>query len=71
MKITLDWLKEHLDTDASADEIGKTPEDLRPEVLLRLYRGTTMVSCFELDHAGCLQQDDTLLLLAMAAKPTR
>jgi len=54
-----------------ADEIGKTPEDLRPEVLLRLYRGTTMVSCFELDHAGCLQQDDTLLLLAMAAKPTR
>jgi len=54
-----------------ADEIGKTPEDLRPEVLLRLYRGTTMVSCFELDQAGCLQQDDTLLLLAMAAKPTR
>jgi len=24
MKFTLDWLKEHLDTDASADEIGKT-----------------------------------------------
>ncbi|MHA6730027.1 phenylalanine--tRNA ligase subunit beta [Devosia sp. A369] len=24
MKFTLDWLKQHLDTDASADEIGKT-----------------------------------------------
>ena len=24
MKFTLDWLKEHLDTDASADEIGTT-----------------------------------------------
>ena len=24
MKFTLDWLKEHLDTDASADEIGET-----------------------------------------------
>ena len=24
MKFTLDWLKEHLDTDASSDEIGKT-----------------------------------------------
>lgn len=54
-----------------ADEIGKKPEDLKPDVLLRLYRGGTMLSFFEMDQAGRLQQDDTLLLLAMAAKPTR
>ena len=24
MKFTLDWLRDHLDTDASVDEIGKT-----------------------------------------------
>ena len=54
-----------------ADEIGKKPEDLKPDVLLRLYRGGTMLSFFEMDQAGYLQQDDTLLLLAMVAKHTR
>jgi len=45
------------------DEIGKTPPDLKPEIVLRLYRGPTMVSLLELDQAGRLQAGDILVLL--------
>jgi len=45
------------------DEIGKTPADLKPEIVLRLYRGPTMVSLLELDQAGRLQAGDILVLL--------
>ncbi len=50
-----------------ADEIGKRPEDLKPEVLLRIYRGTTMIPLFELDQAGCLQEGDIMVLITAAA----
>ena len=45
------------------DEIGKTPADLKPETVLRLYRGPTMVSLLELEQAGRLQAGDILVLL--------
>ncbi len=45
------------------DEIGKTPADLKPEIVLRLYRGPTMVSLLELEQAGRLQAGDILVLL--------
>lgn len=45
------------------NEIGKTPADLKPDVLLRLYRGADMVSLLELDQAGRLQAGDILVLL--------
>ena len=45
------------------DEIGKIPADLKPDVLLRLYRGTDMVSLLELEHAGRLQEGDIMVLL--------
>ena len=45
------------------DEIGKTPAELKPEVLLRLYRGATMVSLLELEQAGALQAGDIMVLL--------
>lgn len=37
------------------DEIGKTPADLKPDVLLHLYQGTDMMSLLELEQAGRLQ----------------
>ncbi len=45
------------------DEIGKTPADLKPDVLLRLYRGGTIISLLELEHADRLQVGDILVLL--------
>ena len=45
------------------DEIGKTPADLKPDVLLRLYRGGTMLSLLELEQARRLQAGDILVLL--------
>lgn len=45
------------------DEIGKTPVDLKPDVLLRLYRGATNVSLLDIEQAGRLQAGDILVLL--------
>lgn len=45
------------------DEVGKTPADLKPDVLLRLYRGTTIISLLELEGAGRLQANDIMVLL--------
>ncbi len=47
-------------------EIGKTPADLKPDVLLRLYRGGTILSLLELEQAGRLQTGDILVLLTNA-----
>ncbi len=44
-------------------EIGNTPVDLKPDVLLRLYRGAAMFSVLELDQAERLQAGDILVLL--------
>jgi voltage-gated potassium channel len=46
-----------------SDEIGKTPADLKPEIVLRLYRDATMVSLLELEQAGQLQAGDIMVLL--------
>jgi voltage-gated potassium channel len=46
-----------------SDEIGKTPANLKPEIVLRLYRGATMVSLLEIEQAGRLQAGDILVLL--------
>ncbi|MGE0643192.1 MAG: TrkA family potassium uptake protein [Nitrospira sp.] len=44
------------------DEIGKSPADLHPDLLLRLYRNTTMYSYQNLAQAGPLQQGDIMVL---------
>lgn len=53
------------------DEIGKTPADLKPDVLLRLYRGAAMVSLLELEQAGCLQAGDIMVLLTGAQRESK
>lgn len=49
------------------DEIGKLPSDIKPDLLVRLYRNSSMVSLWELEQAGRLQAGDILVLLS----PTR
>ena len=44
------------------EEIGKSAADLKPDLLLRVYRGTTMYSYLELDQIGGLQQGDIMVL---------
>ena len=48
------------------DEIGKSPADLKPDVLLRLYRGEKIVPLRELDQVGHLEDGDTMVLLKSA-----
>lgn len=43
-------------------EIGHTPTDLKPDLLLRLYRGETMFSYLELDQIGTLRDGDIMVL---------
>ncbi|MDP2382806.1 MAG: potassium channel family protein [Nitrospirota bacterium] len=50
------------------DEIGITPANLKPDVLLRLYRGSTILSLSELDQIGQLQAGDILVLLTSGKK---
>lgn len=45
------------------DEIGRTPADLKPDVLVRLYRGSSLISLLELEQAGRLEAGDILVLL--------
>jgi voltage-gated potassium channel len=45
------------------EEIGKTPADLKPDVVVRLYRGVTTFSLLELDEARRLQAGDILVLV--------
>ncbi len=45
------------------EEVGKTPADLKPDVLLRLYRGDRMLTLSELDLAGRLEAGDIMVLL--------
>ncbi len=44
------------------DEIGKSPADLHPDLLLRLYRKKTIYSYMDLDQAGPLQDRDIMVL---------
>lgn len=45
------------------DEIGKAPADLKPDIVLRLYRRSDMLSFTELDRAGSLQAGDVMVLM--------
>jgi len=52
------------------DEIGKSPAELHPDLLLRLYRKTTMYSYLKLNEAGPLQQDDIMVLFTSSPTGT-
>jgi voltage-gated potassium channel len=52
------------------EEIGKTPADLKPDVLLRLYRGDRMLTLSELDLAGRLEAGDIMVLLTSLRNKT-
>jgi len=55
-----------LERKVAPGEIGKPPADLKPDVLLRLYRGGKTFSLLELEQAGLLQAGDVLVLLTSA-----
>jgi len=52
------------------EEIGKIPADLKPDVLLRLYRGDRMLTLSELDLAGRLEAGDIMVLLTSLRNKT-
>lgn len=45
-----------------ANEVGQTPADLTPDLLLRLYRGEQMFSYLELNQIGTLKAGDIMVL---------
>jgi voltage-gated potassium channel len=52
------------------DEIGKSPTDLHPDLLLRLYRKKTMYPYLNLDQAGPLQDGDIMVLFTSSPTDT-
>ncbi|MBH0190862.1 MAG: potassium channel family protein [Nitrospira sp.] len=52
------------------EEIGKTPADLKPDMLLRLYRGDGMLTLSELDHTSRLEAGDIMVLLTSSRDKT-
>lgn len=52
------------------DEIGKSPPDLHPDLLLRLYRNKTMYSYSHLGEAGPLQRGDIMVLFTSSPNGT-
>ncbi|HXV67608.1 MAG TPA: potassium channel family protein [Nitrospira sp.] len=55
-----------LERQVGEDEIGKTAADLKPSIVLRVYRGTSVISMTEVQAGTPLQRGDLLVLL----KPT-
>ncbi|MBA5871077.1 MAG: potassium channel protein [Nitrospira sp. CR2.1] len=53
-----------------ADEVGKKPEELQPDLLLQLYRDKSMIPIFDLDRIGGLRRGDIMVLLTAAIPPT-
>lgn len=53
------------------EEIGKTAMDLQPDIVLRVYRGDTLLSLWDLKDGQALRSGDTLVLLKMAGCKTR
>lgn len=45
------------------DEIGKSPADLKPDLLLRLYRGSRLLPLAELDQVDRLEPGDIMVIL--------
>ena len=52
------------------NEIGKAPAELKPDLLLRLYRGNRMVPLTDIESAGSLQKGDIMVLLTTGQKRT-
>lgn len=53
-----------------ADEVGKRPEQLTPDLLLQLYRDKSIIPLFDFDRSGGLRQGDIMVLLTAAIAPT-
>jgi voltage-gated potassium channel len=53
------------------DEVGKSPADLHPDLLLRLYRKKTMYPYLNLDQAGPLQDGDIMVLFTSSPTDTK
>lgn len=51
-----------------ANEVGQTPANLKPDLLLRLYRGEKMFSYLELDQVGALKDGDIMVLFTSLRK---
>lgn len=45
------------------EEIGKTASDLKPAIVLRVYRGSTVISMTEVQNGTQLQRGDLLVIL--------
>jgi voltage-gated potassium channel len=45
------------------EEIGKTAADLKPAIVLRVYRGNTVISMTEVQVGAPLQREDLLIIL--------
>jgi len=45
------------------EEVGKTATDLRPSIVLRVYRGNSVVSMIEIQEGARLQEGDLLVIL--------
>lgn len=57
-----------LERTVRTDEIGKNPADLKPEVLLRLYRAGTILSLAELNQ-GCRFESGDIMVLLTSSQP--
>lgn len=53
------------------EEVGKTPADLKPDVLLRIYRDDRMLTFSELDHTSRLEAGDIMVLLTPSNDASR
>jgi len=53
-----------LERTARPEEVGKTAVDLKPDVLLRVHRGTTLLSLWDLQEGQTLQAGDHLVLIS-------
>ena len=51
-----------------ANEVGQPPAGLKPDLLLRLYRGERMFSYLELDQVGELKDGDIMVLFTSLRK---
>jgi hypothetical protein len=45
------------------EEVGKTAADLKPMIVLRMYRGNTVISMTEVQNGTQLQRGDLLVIL--------
>lgn len=56
-----------LERQVREDEIGKSAADLKPAIVLRVYRGTSVISMTDVQDGAPFQQGDLLVILKPAA----